>query len=155
MFFSLFRSGKTVIEGSVVDLRIEYEKQADRWNDYVPSVIFGIYRHRGNVKIGETDLRLGMNEQLYYAGNIGYRIYEQHRGHGYAYEAAKLLMKTAYERYGMDELIMTCSPENVASRKTIEKLGGELIETVDVPRSHWLYKRGETVKNIYRFQLSE
>ena len=53
----------------------------------------------------------------------------------------------------MQELLITCSPDNIASRRTLEKLQGELVETADVPRSHWLYERGETVKNIYRFQL--
>ena len=53
----------------------------------------------------------------------------------------------------LHELLITCSPENIASRLTLERLGGELVETVPVPRCHWLYARGETWKNIYRFQL--
>ena len=42
---------------------------------------------------------------------------------------------------------------NIASKKTLQKLGGQLLETVEVPAGHWLYQRGETVKNIYRFLL--
>lgn len=55
----------------------------------------------------------------------------------------------------MDEIIITCSPENTASRRTIEKLGGELLETVEVPEDHWLYERGELVKNIYLFKKKD
>ena len=47
------------------------------------------------------------------------------------------------------------SPENTASRRTIEKLGGELLETVEVPEDHWLYERGELVKNIYLFKKKD
>ena len=53
----------------------------------------------------------------------------------------------------MEELIITCSPDNLASKKTLQKLGGQLLETVEVPADHWLYQRGETVKDIYRFLL--
>lgn len=147
----LFR--RTLTEGDRIDLKIEHIRQASSSNSYVPSEIYGIYRHGESRKIGECDLRIGMNEELYYAGNIGYRIYEAYRGHGYALDAAKTLMEIAKTRHGMSELILTCSPDNIPSRKTLEKLGGELIETIDVPSWHWLYQRGETVKNIYRFIL--
>ena len=53
----------------------------------------------------------------------------------------------------MTELIITCSPDNIPSRRTLEKLGGTLLETANVPEDHWLYQRGEKVKNIYRYDL--
>ena len=49
--------------------------------------------------------------------------------------------------------LLTCSPDNTPSKKTLEKLGGVLKENVDVPAWHWLYKRGETNKNIYYYSL--
>ena len=119
----------------------------------LPTSVFWHHELGRNEKIGECDLRVGMNDELYYAGNIGYRIYEPYRGHGYAYEAAKMLMRIAREIHGFDEIILTCSPDNIASRKTLEKLGGVLVETVNVPSWHWLYKRGETVKQIWRYDL--
>lgn len=141
--------------GQVVDL-IETGKEApSSYNQYAGSVYYEICLHRQTMKIGECDLRIGMNEELYYAGNIGYRIFDGWRGHSYAYEACLILFQIAKNKYHMKELIVTCSPENVASKKTLEKLGGELVETVDVPAWHWLYKRGERVKEIYRFELSQ
>lgn len=53
----------------------------------------------------------------------------------------------------MHDLLITCSPDNIASCKTLEKLHGKYIEKVDVPENHWLYARGETIKLIYRFIL--
>jgi len=152
MLFQLFRKNR-ITEGDPVDLKLESHREPSFSNNYVPSDIYGIFLHGSSMRIGECDIRLGMNEELYYAGNIGYRIYEPYRGHGYAYFAAEMLMDYARDRHSMKELILTCSPDNIPSKKTLEKLGGELIETVDVPHWHWLYRRGETVKNIYRWQL--
>ncbi len=140
--------------GDVVDLRQEFTRSANAFNNYVPSVIYGIYEHGTDLKVGECDLRLGMNEELYYAGQIGYRIYEPYRGHRFAYYACRILFGIARDEYGMNELLLTCSPENTPSRKTLENLGGILQENTDVPAWHWLYKRGETNKNIYLFTLT-
>lgn len=142
-----------VTRGRYVDLRFESREEPCARTSWVPSVYFAICPHGRHVKIGECDLRLGMNDEIYYAGNIGYRIYQPFRGHGYAYDACVLLFQIAHSRYHMNELILTCSPENIPSRKTLEKLHGDLLETVRVPETHWLYQRGETVKNIYKFNL--
>ena len=139
------------ISGDTVDLKEERTSRPSAFNDYVRTVYFSIYEHGRNEKIGECDLRVGMNDELYYAGNIGYRIYERYRGHSYAYEACRLLLPLAYHDYHMPEVIITCSPDNTPSRRTLEKLGGELISEEEVPVWHWLYKRGEKVKRIYKF----
>jgi len=119
------------------------------------SVVFGIYSVKGHkeTKVGECDIRFGMNEELYYAGNVGYNVSPVYRGHHYAYYGCLSLFQIVKEAYGLDEIIITCSPDNIASKRTIERLGGQFLECVDVPKSHWLYKRGETVKNIYRIDL--
>lgn len=121
-------------------------------HDHIPTYVYGIYLHGTRERIGYCDLRCGMSEEIYYAGNIGYRIDDAYRGHHYAQKACSLLFTVAKQKH-MHELLITCSPENIASRLTLERLGGELVETVPVPRCHWLYARGETWKNIYRFQL--
>jgi len=144
------RRGRTLPDDPVT-LVEEQDIPADSRNSYVPSVLYGIELH--GQRIGDCDLRLGMNEELYYAGNIGYNIQKEYRGHGYAYEACRILFRLARTKYHMEELIITCSPDNLASKKTLQKLGGQLLETVEVPADHWLYQRGETGKDIYRFLL--
>ena len=152
--FSIFREDKKRrIRGSVVDLVEEQVYEADRSNQYVPSYFYGIYVHDSQKRAGYCDLRVGYNRELYFAGNIGYHVNPPYRGHHYAYEACRLLFDVAREK-GMDTLIITCSPDNAASLKTLEKLGGEYLETVDVPPDHWLYQRGEPVKRIYRYDLN-
>ncbi|MCH4207863.1 MAG: GNAT family N-acetyltransferase [Solobacterium sp.] len=156
MFDWLIHKQKTNrITGPIVDLAVDQKVAADWQNQYVPSVTYKIYRHGTDQEVGTCDIRLGMNKELYYAGNIGYHINLNERGHGYAYEACVLLFQIARDEYCMDQLIITCSPDNVASRKTLEKLNGKFLETVDVPIDHWLYRRGETVKNIYEYTLLE
>ena len=135
-----------------VDL-LEEDKRDIGFGRSYDSVDYGIYLHNTNTRVGYCDLRIGMNKELYYAGNIGYRIEEQYRGNHYAYDACRILMYVARSRYHMKHMVITCSPENVPSRKTLEKLGGTFGGTVDVPRSHWLYARGEKVKNIYYYKL--
>ena len=64
---------------------MEVKKGAGR-ND-VPSVVFEIREHGKHTAVGRCDLRMGMNEELYYAGQIGYTVYPMYRGHHYALPA--------------------------------------------------------------------
>lgn len=141
------------MSGEIVDLIEDGREEPNAMNQFAGSLYYEIRLHRQKIKIGECDLRIGMNNELYYAGNIGYRIFDSWRGHHYAYEACKILFVLAKKEYHMTNLIVTCSPENIASKKTLEKLGGTLVETVEVPEWHWLYKRGEKTKEIYHFDL--
>jgi len=54
---------------------------------------------------------------------IGYGISEEHRNNGYATEAAKAVIKFAFESAGQDVLAAIVKPENIASGRVIEKLG--------------------------------
>ena len=150
--FNLFKKKKVISDG-VIELIETEEISGSKENGYVPSIYYAIKLCGSNELVGHCDLRIGMSEEYYYAGNIGYNIKLSARGHNYAYKACLLLFKIAKEKYMLDSLIITCSPDNLASLKTCEKLGGTLLETVDVPSTHWLYARGETVKNIYEYKL--
>ena len=142
MLLNLFNS--SIYTSDIIDLEIAGREKPSAGNQNVETIYYDICLHRGGFRVGECDLRVGMNEELYYAGNIGYRIYDGYRGNHYAYYAAKMLMNIAREKYKMDHMIITCSPDNIPSEKTLIRLGGHLEKTVDVPSWHWLYKRGET-----------
>lgn len=136
-----------------IELVLDSVDKASEQTSWVDDVHFSIIRKATNQKVGICDLRLGMNEEVYYAGQIGYRVYMPYRGNGYAYKACKELFEIAKNEYGMKDLIITCSPDNIASSKTLKKLNGILIEQTDVPSNHYLYIRGETIKDIYKFIL--
>lgn len=133
----------------------KYATAASLFNDYVESAEFDIVRNSDDVTVGRCDIRISdkENEELYYAGNIGYRVYESYRGHSYAYQACLILFDILKREYNREDIIITCSPDNIPSKITLEKLGGMLIEECEVPHNHYLYRRGETVKRIYKYSL--
>ncbi len=149
---SLFRPRK-IHEGDVVDVRERYRVSEKTAFDGVPTVYYDILRHEDKEKVGTIDLRLTAEGDMYYYGHIGYNVSRSYRGHHYAYHACLLLFDIARREFGMEELIITCSPENIASYRTLRKLNGELIELVKVPPGHPLYTIGEKTKYIFRYRI--
>lgn len=113
------------------------------------NIIFDMMENETGKIVGRCDLRLGMNEELYYAGNIGYTVYVPYRGHRYAQRACELIFEVA-RHYKMQKVIITCSPDNLPSKMTCEHLGLTLLETVEVPLGHYLHRQGEPIKHIYQ-----
>jgi tagatose 1,6-diphosphate aldolase len=87
-----------------------------------------------------------------YAGNIGYGVYPPARGHHYAERACRLLLRLA-RAHGMKRLWITCNPDNIASKRTCERLGCTLGGIVTVPTGHPLYLRGDREKCRYWLDL--
>lgn len=136
------------------EIRLVLEKtvDADPAKNWLPAYHFAICDLAGT-EMGGCDLRIGHNESVYYGGNIGYRVEEPFRGRHYAGKACLLLFELA-RRHGMDYLIITCNPDNRPSRRTCEWLGGELVETVELPEDNDMRREdGETHKRVYRFPL--
>jgi len=121
--------------------------------DLVPAYEFAMTVHGVEGSVGRIGLRLGATEFLVkYAGQIGYDVDVPHRGHRYAARSCKLLLPLA-RAHRFAELWITCNPENVASRRTCELLGAELVETVDLPVDCSMYAEGERRKCRYRRAL--
>jgi len=152
-FFDFFRE-KRRCEGDVVDLREKYRVSEKQAYDKVPTVYYDILLHGSNLRVGSIDLRLTVEGDMYYYGHIGYNIIRSFRGRNYAYHACLVLFDIARNEFGMSELIITCSPDNIASYRTLRKLNGELLELVKVPRNHRLYAIGETSKYIFRYRIN-
>ncbi len=120
--------------------------------DFLPAYIFEICRLSDGKQIGTCDLRIGHNKNTYYGGNIGYRVFSEYRGNRIASRATKLMYPLA-RLHGMEYLDITCHPENIPSRKTIEKAGAEFLDIIDVPRWHHLYHEGQVRTCLYRVYL--
>jgi len=67
-----------------------------------------------------------------YYGDIYYEIRPKYRGRGLARKACLALREIAIER-GFPFLFINCNADNPASKKTIEKLGVEFLETFPGP----------------------
>ena len=140
------------LKNDEVQLVLERTAEGNPSKNWVPAYHFAICSLDGT-KMGSCDLRIGYNERLYYGGNIGYGIDEAYRGHHYAGKACLLLFELA-KKHHMPYVIITCNPNNQASRKTCEYAGGKLLEIAELPDWHNMREEGETEECIYRFDLS-
>ena len=141
----------TFLKNDEIKLVLEKTVNGNPEKNWVPAYHFAICNHKG-VKMGVCDLRIGHNDQLYYGGNIGYSVNEEYRGHHYAEKACLLLFELA-RKHHLDYVIITCNPDNYASRKTCEYAGGKLLEIVELPEDNDMRENGETEKCIFRFEL--
>ena len=60
-------------------------------------------------------------------GHIGFSVVPWMRGRGHAAEALRLMLPIARAR-GLAHVELTTTPDNIASRRTIERCGGVLVE---------------------------
>lgn len=64
-----------------------------------------------------------------------------------------MLLFELAKRHNMEYLIITCNPDNYASKKTCEFAGGMLEEVAQLPDQSDMRLSGESKKCIYRFSL--
>ncbi|MBD1844167.1 GNAT family N-acetyltransferase [Cyanobacteria bacterium FACHB-63] len=119
----------------------------------VPAYKFKLIRQGSDRAIGHINLRIGNTHDIVmYNGHIGYSVHPDHRGHRLAARACRLVFPLA-KQHGLKVLWITCDPDNAASRKTCEILGGMLVEIVDLPEDSEMYQDGERQKCRYRIEL--
>lgn len=95
----------------------------------VPETIYWLVRER------EFLGRLELRHQLYnpvddVAGHIGYSIRPSERGRGFGTLILALGLEEA-SAYGMRRVLLTCDPDNIASRRVIERNGGRLERRIE------------------------
>ena len=139
-----------IISTDEITLRISQKYSGDE--ELLPFYYYDIFVD--DVAVGKISIRIGNNYHSYYNGHIGYEIDKEYRGNNYSYKASKLVLQVA-KAHGMSELILTCDESNIASYKTIEKLGAELIEIVKPPEDYFAYREGMDRQRIYKLSLQE
>ncbi len=117
----------------------------------VPRYQFRITLHGQSEKIGFVGFKVVYSDLMNkYYGQISYGIREQFRGHGYAAKACRLLKPVAVDHH-MDVVWICVTPENIASRKTCEKIGCNFVEMIDLLPTDDLYKKGTRQVCRYRW----
>lgn len=117
----------------------------------VPYYHFHIFNN-DSTHVGHINFRVGDTPHIEQAaGHIGYGIFTEHRGNGYASQACLALQPLIARHY--DQVWITCDPGNHASRRTIENMGGIFIDQVDVPQDDPHFQRGSSVKRRYRWSV--
>lgn len=145
--FEFFSDFDFLSDGEIT-LRISQKYKGD--DELLPFYYYDIII--GDSIVGKISIRIGNNYHSYYNGNIGYEIDKEYRGNNYSYKACKLVFQVA-KAHGMNELILTCDESNVASYKTIEKLGAELIETEKPPKDYFAYRENIEKQRIYKLHI--
>jgi predicted acetyltransferase len=89
---------------------------------------------RGPEYLGRTRVNLCLNDQLRsFGGHIGYDVRPPARGHGHATAILAAALRVASD-HGIEEALLTCAPDNIASRRVIERNGGRLVDLSDAGR---------------------
>lgn len=138
------------VSGEILNLRLidVYEPG----NGDLPFYWWDIVLKTDSKPVGKISLRLGQNYHSYYNGNIGYEIDEEYQGHHYALLACQMVLKIA-KQHGMSKLYLTCDHDNIASYKTIERLGATLVEEVIPPEDYLYYSEGIEKHKIYELKI--
>ncbi len=65
--------------------------------------------------------------------DIGYAFLARHSGHGYATEAAQLVLAYARETMGLAKVAAITTPTNTASQRVLEKIGLRFVQMINLP----------------------
>jgi predicted acetyltransferase len=116
--------------------------------------LFAIHLRDTGVEVGKLILRLDRSDPglQAFAGHIAFEIAPEHRGHAHARRACLLLCPLARE-HGFTELWLTAAPDNLASRRTIERLGADHIDTVAIPDDSDMRQLGYVEVCRYRWRI--
>jgi tagatose 1,6-diphosphate aldolase len=152
MGFSFYQPGKLVDRDLELVLMQKIFPEANEIAD-VPVYKFEMRTTVTAQKLGRINFRVGNTKDIImYAGHLGYDVEQKYRGNRYAARSCQLLFPLA-RKHSIDPIWITCNPDNIASRKTCEIVGGKLIEIVDLPEDNDQYQDGDRQKCRYRFDL--
>lgn len=148
---SIFNKDFFTINGD--SLKLELIDTYDGSDNELPFYWWNIVLNNNNIKVGKISFRIGNNYHSYYNGNIGYEVDKEYRGNHFALKACKLVLRVA-KYYNMDKIYLTCDFDNIASSKTIEKLGAKYLEEIKPPKDYVFYYENMPKQKIYELKLS-
>ena len=95
-----------------------------------PEYRFAIHRRTDGRRVGRIHLRITHDDVILRAlGHAGYAVDDAHQRHGYATRAVRLIQDLA-RAHALSPLWILIAPDNVASRRTVERAGFQLIDIV-------------------------
>ena len=129
----IFHRNRAEYTDGVIDLVPIHFTPPDPSMGFGREQIWRITLHNSRGEIGQISYRDGESRCIYYFGHIGYHIDPPYRGHHYAWRACRLI-RDEILMSGKTSVIITCDPDNEASRKTCERLNCLLEGISSVPR---------------------
>ncbi len=127
-------SGETIVPEAVGDTYEPLDAYFAELKEMETTVRPGLVTHStywmvdGQRIVGALNFRHDLTENLkLYGGHIGYGIRPSERQKGYATTGLRLALEEARQR-GLDQVLLTCGADNLASRRVILANGGREIE---------------------------
>ncbi len=143
-----------VLSDGELNLVLVALKAPDPAKEWVPAYEFEIRLAAARKTVGTVNLRAVSTPFLeQFGGHVGYNVAPAFRGRHFAERGVRLILPLAL-RHGINPVWITCNPDNWPSRRTCERLGGRLVEIVEVPADSDLYLRGDRQKCRYRLDLA-
>lgn len=126
--------------------------EPDSEKGYAPRYGFSIILKETGEDIGVVYFSADTSPRQYLVGHLSYGISPAHAGHNYAMKACRL-MKPVALAHGLRRLFIGAGFDNIASRKTIEKLGGVPITLQDVPDESFLQQLQDNKIEMYVWDI--
>lgn len=133
-----------------LELILDEKKDGNKQKGLLPAYHFNMINHETKELMGHIRLRIGQESDVMYFGNIGYDVEEKYRGNKYAARSLKLILPFAF-KLGLDNVWISCNPDNIASKRSCEIAGGRMTGLFDIPIDHEMYTEGDRQKCWYRF----
>lgn len=84
---------------------------------------YGVYLTADDTFIGFADIEVYISNSYGGCGEIGYFFLPQFWGHGYAAEAARMLLEISFNHIRLHRVCASCNSNNVNSEKIMQKIG--------------------------------
>lgn len=124
-----FNSQQPIVAKWIPDMILKNEKESLEWIEWINDKcqvseifkVFAIEKRKDRKCIGL--IGYAPKEEINNEIEILYSIADPYQSQGFATEAAKALIWYAFQKMGLNMLSAIIKPDNIASRKVIEKLG--------------------------------
>lgn len=102
-------------------------------SEHAPCCMLFAFNGEGKI-VGRTSIRIELNDHLLkVGGHIGYGVCPSFRRRGYATQILKESLNYVRDNInGLKKVLVTCDEDNIGSRKTITKNGGELENIIEI-----------------------
>jgi len=136
-----------------IKLILKSQDQPDYENNISPRYGFSIIHIKDNKDIGVVYFALDNTRRQYLRGHLSYGVSPDYSGHNYAMKACRLIKHVALA-HGFKRLFIGSGYDNIASRKTIEKLGATPITVSDVPDDEIIQNLRTEKIDMYVWEIS-
>lgn len=120
----------------------------------LPRYGFSIIHINDNEDIGVIYFAVDNTRRQYLRGHLSYGVSPDYSGNNYAMKACKLIKQVALA-HGFKHLFIGARYDNIASKKTIEKLGATLININDVPDDEIIQNLNTEKIDMYIWDIKE